>query len=488
MAGKRLVMGKSPGTGLFAQEPKSHGKAHGTLLHGAARGAQKAPAVDQEEERVNSQLVEILERKCSKLRQRAEEEAEQRAKAEADVQAHAADLAETKRRLDERDQQIRDLCTAQRDSAEHRLAAKQQTAALSEVQAELNAARQALSDRTRELETLRAQVARADADWKRQVVQLVAEVQTSAGRTSEVLVELDASQAENARLKAGALELMGRYESESARRLELEEMFLALEEKKRASDQKYREDVSSAQQKAKQAMQSRKRADDLARQRDEQGKGASAFVEEMQARCESLEAEVKRLRADAVERRRVGPPQVLAKAVGGSSSGAGPADAAAAANAKGGLAPSQPPRLPSRPCSAAPPASTSGGQPSQAPSAGKSAAGQARAAPGAIRRAGSVPARFGREAADTGAAVATRNTSASASAPSSLQPVGARPAGTPAVRPRSCGAARPKSCGTSRPSTAAFSEAADPDIEDGIPSDSEEDSSDGEVLSAVRKA
>ncbi|CAK8992998.1 unnamed protein product [Durusdinium trenchii] len=66
---KRLVMGPSPGTGLFVHEPRASKSRYSR----ESKDDGKSMA-DQEEEKINGRLVEILERKCAKLRSRAEQE------------------------------------------------------------------------------------------------------------------------------------------------------------------------------------------------------------------------------------------------------------------------------------------------------------------------------------------------------------------------------------------------------------------------------
>ncbi|OLQ01364.1 Pentatricopeptide repeat-containing protein, chloroplastic [Symbiodinium microadriaticum] len=93
MAGKRLVMGPSPGTGLFAHEPRPREK--------GGRYAREPPKenalIEHEEERVNKQLVEILERG--------------RKAAEAQVE-------DLKQRLEIREQEMAVLSAAKRDLEE----------------------------------------------------------------------------------------------------------------------------------------------------------------------------------------------------------------------------------------------------------------------------------------------------------------------------------------------------------------------------------
>ncbi|CAE7263533.1 unnamed protein product [Symbiodinium natans] len=124
MAGKRLVMAPSPGTGLFAHEPRPREK--GRYAREPPKETDK-PLVDHEEERVNKQLVEILERKVAKLRGRADEEERGRKAAE-------AQLEDFKQRLEIREHEMAVLSAAKRDLEEDRHEAVRRRAELEGVQ------------------------------------------------------------------------------------------------------------------------------------------------------------------------------------------------------------------------------------------------------------------------------------------------------------------------------------------------------------------
>ncbi|CAJ1387636.1 unnamed protein product [Effrenium voratum] len=115
------------------------------------------------------------------------------------------------------------------------------------------AAQQALQDRDAELQRLQDQSARAEEQWKAQIVKLVEEMRKVEQRTATLAKELAASKAELAKLKAGGQDVVQRYEEESGRRLELEEKCLHLEEKLKSREQRSRDETA---QKAKQSQAS----------------------------------------------------------------------------------------------------------------------------------------------------------------------------------------------------------------------------------------
>merc|ERR1719460_2301869 len=214
-AGKRLVGGAIPGTGFFVHEPSSKPGPRGPAPAGK-HGNKPLHLVEQEEQKVNSQLVEILERKCAKQRSRAEDEAQKRSDAETRLQTTSRELAEVRRRLEERDRQVADLCTAQRDLAGDRLAAAEYQSALKAMEVERDEAVNAARKSEVELKKFREDVGRSETEWKDQVHRLVAEMKTAQRRAEESTVELRAAQAENEELTRNAQDVVLRYEEESS--------------------------------------------------------------------------------------------------------------------------------------------------------------------------------------------------------------------------------------------------------------------------------
>mmetsp|Transcript_97096 Transcript_97096/g.274456 ORF Transcript_97096/g.274456 Transcript_97096/m.274456 type:complete len:562 (+) Transcript_97096:98-1783(+) len=306
MAGKVLMMGPSPGTGLFAHEPARGGdRERGAKRNGYARqqptdaGTKLAQV---EEERVNTQLVGILERKVNKMRDRAEAAEEKLGVVEAKMAKDAEELEELRRRVEERDQQVADLCAAHQGFAEDQRAAAQTAAALRGAESGLGDAQRALHECQRDLAKQRDGAASAEAEWKDQIVKLVAGEEVAKRRVAELEAELHAARDDKARLTQTAQEVVCRYEEESARRLELEERLFDIEEKSRARDERVRGDLGAAQEKAKQSLQAKQRAEAIAQQRDGKERQALQRVEELEARCTGLESEVQRLRATCAER------------------------------------------------------------------------------------------------------------------------------------------------------------------------------------------
>lgn len=508
-AGKRLVGSSIPGCGVFVHEPKPRD-------HAAPPKGQNANKplhlVEQEEKRVNDQLVDILERKCAKQRSRADEETQRRTAAEAKLEAASAELDEVRHRLEERDRQVAELCTAQRDLASDRLEKTRCEASLREAQTERDELRSRLKACEAELKQFRANSGRNDTEWKDQVVRLVAEMQAAQRRADEMQKDLEASQAENEQLIANAQDVVRRYEAESAQRLELESRCLTMEEKMRSKDQKTKSELDSAQAKAKQHLQARERADDLKRRQEEKLQHAEQRADAAETKCRNLEAEVQRLkslcarRAEESERQ---PPkqQPVVQSVQSAkdSERQPPKQQHVVPSVQSTKIP--PPPMPRAHSAGSRPNSNCGvdgnatpknlGTSTSSKNSGKSSestgqCGTARMPPGAIRRAGSVPARKGQgrgqdpppgkplvqqqpHASSTVSEVAPTQPSAprhvaSTSGVNSNAAVHANPA----LRESSVG---------SRPGSRASS-AADRHVEDVIPS--EPDSSDEEVLIPVR--
>lgn len=451
MAGKRLVMGPSPGTGLFVHEPKPrdrgrYGKEPETkVLDGPTL------MVEQEEERVNSRLVDILERKCSKLRQRADEEEQQRIALEAEKELHVAELEELRRRVQERDQQVADLCAAQRDLAEDRRAAAKQVSALQASQQQCRELQHSLQACEAELHRQRQQNNSCDAEWKAQVVQLVAEARDAGARAAELEKELAFLRGENARLAAAAQDVVLRYEEESAQRLALEERCLSLEEKARVRDQRVRSDLEAAQEKARQSHQAKQKYEELSQQKEELGREVLSRATEAEQRSQGLESELQRLRCSWAERgRRIEDLE---------------------AQLKSQLVPSGPPPRAPRPDTAQSTGSAASGNSLLGPlQRAKGPPGANQVAPGAIRRAGSTPVRR----QDSRGSSPTPQAASSSSLVQVATPKPVAVTRTPAPMSRT-------SSIPSRPSSALAQE---PDIDDAIPS--EKDSSDDEVLSPVK--
>merc|ERR1712136_191770 len=88
----------------------------------------------------------VLERKCAKLRQRADQEERRRLAAESKLEACIAELEDLRPRLAEREQQVVELCASQRDLVEDQRAAEAASAALHAVQRERDEAYRALQD------------------------------------------------------------------------------------------------------------------------------------------------------------------------------------------------------------------------------------------------------------------------------------------------------------------------------------------------------
>lgn len=506
MASKRLVMGPSPGTGLFAQESnKNQGRGRYSKEipppdANIGKGSKVTMGGQQEEERINGRLLEILERKAAKLERRAQEEEQQRKVLEEQLAHTARELEQLRDQLRERDGQIGSLISAQRDLAQDRKLAAERGAELEGLRLERQEAERTLSDRERELQRINKEGSRSETEWKDQILKLVAEVRSAERRAAGFEDELQNARLENEKLTETAQEVVCRYEDESAKRIDLEERCLSLEEKLRAKDQR----CDAVQGKAKQNLQAKQRAEDISQQYGEKLQEAQRRTEEAELRCRSLEGEVQRLQTLCTQRgRRLGeleyrvPNQAPADAPqisGSAPSAPSVSRPASAASAGSQHQPSRIPPPPMRPRPASRPGTgcsvasyVSAGSAGSAPPTSGGGAGQPRASsgapsrgaseesnsvsrnlpPGAIRRAGSVPVRrpprSGQHAVEPLSGI-------------HCQP----PAPTPVAVNR-----QPETSG-SRPSTrGGYSEVADMEIDCAIPSDP--DSSDEEeVLTAVR--
>jgi len=473
MAGKRPVVGHSSGKGLSAQEPKARDK--GRYSREILPGGKSL--LEDPEEQINSKLVDILERKCSKLRVRAENEEQNRQNLE-------QELEKVKQQLRDRDQQVADLCAAQRDLAQDRQAAMHKGMALEGIQKECHAAQLALREKELELQRLQASSARCEGQWKAQILKLVDEAKQVSQRSASSEQELSRAREELQRVKEGAQDVVKRYEEESSRRLELEERCLDLEEKIKSREH-LRGDLELVQQKVKQSQQAKQKVEEVAKHHDERSKEALRRIDEAELRCKGLEAEVARLRTLCTER---------GKRIEQFEAPATPSCPASARTDEGAeqLQIPRPPVANRKPSSRPGTGGSNASRPGTATSTGST--GSARLAtglgyarppqeprlpPGAIKRGGSVPTRRPQGAAPSGQA---RSTS-----PSACQMQ--RPSGSGAGIARVV-AERPSSRG-SRPSSRAESERevleADPCIDGRIPS-SEDESSDEEVVTAVTAA
>ncbi|CAJ1354899.1 unnamed protein product [Effrenium voratum] len=284
-----------------------------------------------------------------------------------------------------------------------------------------------------------------NSKWKAQIVKLVEEMRKVEQRTATLAKELAASKAELAKLKAGGQDVVQRYEEESGRRLELEEKCLHLEEKLKCREQRSRDETA---QKAKQSQASQAnvaKLEERAKQQEEQNLEMARRMEEAEARCRAAEAELERLRAAcAAKGRRV--EELEAE--------------------RCEEPPGRPPIPRSRPGTGSSVGSRHPGHDSRTQPL--QSASESRLPPGAIRRGGSVPARR-----PQGLGSLSRSISPKAPQRSTF---GAGIARVATSRPSSRG---------SRPGSAHQSE--ELEIDDAIPSDSE-DSSDEEILTSVKTA
>lgn len=443
-------MGPSPGTGLFVHEPRASKSRYSR----ESKDDGKSMA-DQEEEKINGRLVEILERKCAKLRSRAEQEEKNR-------KTLQEELEELRPRCEELQREVCDLRAAHEKLAEDRQEALRRNGELANIQQQCGVAQQALQDRDVELRQLQEQQARSEEQWKAQIVKLVEEMRRAEQKSSTLAKELAASKGELQRLKAGGQDVVRRYEEESGRRLELEERCLQLEEKLKTREQRTRNDADCAH-KLKQCQQAKEVAEQQAKENEERSQKAAERLEEVESRQKDLEAEVQRLKLQCSEKsRRIEELE------------------AASVQEMEPLGPSGPPRPPiprSRPGTASSAGSASVGtsrvgagdsrklrtQPPAFQSHGE------RLPPGAIRRGGSVPVRRS-QGPPPRANLQSRSISPNASASQRTPP-----------------SARTKSPQTERPVSQSSHGSCGEDGFDGIPTDSE-DSSEEEVLTGVNTA
>jgi len=229
----------------------------------------------QEEERVNGQLVDILERRCAKLQKQLEEQTEGRSTAEGKLAAAAEELEELRPKVQNYEEQIKRFCSVQHDIVEERKAAAGQASALHLCESQRDEALRALAEKERVMQKLKDEFQQKEAGWKQEIMKLVAEAEASTKRAAEAEARARAEKEEAVRLTENAQDLVRRYEEESERRLELEEKFLNIEEKSHGLDKKLRADLDAAQQKAKRSAELQQR---------------------LEERCKALEAEVQQLR------------------------------------------------------------------------------------------------------------------------------------------------------------------------------------------------
>lgn len=494
MASKRLVMGPSPGTGLFAHEPPAP-----PTLPGKAKKAmpQSISMADKEETRVNAQLVDMLEQRCSKYRTRLEEETQRRTTAEEQLARYTQELQEARFRLEERDRQVSEMCTDHESLVEERRASagreEATSAALQQAEAARKTAESCLRECQKQLLKLREEAGRSEAEWKEQINVVVHEAQAAEQRTRTLERQLLEARAEIDTLKQRAQDVVLRYEEESAQRLTLEEKCLELEEKGRKGNQRVRSDITKAQEQSKLSQQARQRAEELSKQYEEQRHEAVRRAEEAEKKCRSLEAEVRRLRTSSPAAKDSLPPAGTGVCSSGSPSGlpcSGAAKPRALSSAvltmgsSSGSLESSAQRVVSAPCT-----------------------GEARRQPGAIRRAGSrAPADGPRLVPATPSASGTPPAARSGQPARQAVPKPRPPAPAAPVQGAARGrkaqptksptrSQRPPAAGVaagrvSRPSSCRSSRAPSDDdlalIDDTIPDQT--DSSDEEVLSAVCRA
>jgi len=249
---------------------------------------------EQEEEKINGRLVEILERKCAKLRSRAEQEEKSR-------KALQEELEDLRPRFEELQQEASQLRAAHGKLAEDRQEALRRNGELANIQQQCGVAQQALQDKDVELRQLQEQHARAEEKWKAQIVKLVEEMRKAEQKSQTLVKEVTASKGELQRLKAGGQDVVKRYEEESGKRLELEERCLQLEEKLKTREQRTRE-ASDGAQKLKQCQQAKQAAEDKAKEHEERSRESAEKLEEVDLRCKELQAEVQRLRIQCAEK------------------------------------------------------------------------------------------------------------------------------------------------------------------------------------------
>eukprot|EP00913_Durusdinium_trenchii_P016651 g15651.t1 len=245
---KRLVMGPSPGTGLFVHEPRASKSRYSR----ESKDDGKSMA-DQEEEKINGRLVEILERKCAKLRSRAEQEEKNRKTLQEEL--------EDRKLSCDRDAKS---CNERFVTCERRMRS--------------GVAQQALQDRDVELRQLQEQQARSEEQWKAQIVKLVEEMRRAEQKSSTLA-------------------------KDHGRRLELEERCLQLEEKLKTREQRTRNDADCAH-KLKQCQQAKEVAEQQAKENEERSQKAAERLEEVESRQKDLEAEVQRLKLQCSEKSR----------------------------------------------------------------------------------------------------------------------------------------------------------------------------------------
>lgn len=391
MANKRLVMAPSPGTGLFVHEAKAKDRGRYGKELPVREQSPGSSLAQQEEERVNGRLVDILERKVSKLRQRADSEEQRRQEADRERAEMTQELMDLRQLLRDRDRQVADLCAAQRDLAEDRKAAPQRAAALEAAENGRTQALRELASCQAELHRQRQQSAKLEAEWKGQIQKLVTEMKASARELHDSKEELSA-------LRMSGQQVVSRYEAESQRRLELEARCLALEEKVARKEQRARGDVDAATTKAKQNAQACTRAEEVSEQLDGRLREALLRASEAEMRCRGLEQELQRLRqlcadrGQRLEQLEVGVSAAViafpTSTTGGHASVCFPKAKTFSRPGTGNSSTSSR----SAPCTLPPRGPQS--QTTRTVQAGPADHGKPRT-PGAIRRAGSVPTRRG---------------------------------------------------------------------------------------------
>eukprot|EP00419_Tripos_fusus_P012061 CAMPEP_0172663458 /NCGR_PEP_ID=MMETSP1074-20121228/5940_1 /TAXON_ID=2916 /ORGANISM="Ceratium fusus, Strain PA161109" /LENGTH=467 /DNA_ID=CAMNT_0013479461 /DNA_START=58 /DNA_END=1458 /DNA_ORIENTATION=- len=265
----------------------------------APSAAKAQSAVALEEERVNSQLVEILERKCAKLRQRAEAEEQCRRATdakllEADLRlaADTAKLQQQRRRLEVHEHEQAAACAR---ASEEGVLAAEHAAALQTESVDCRDARHELGQRALEVQQMREEAEKGETAWQQQILKLIAEVQAAQAHAGDLEVRATEATQERIKLQEHSQELMQRFEEESARRLDLEDQCLSLEERLRSK---------GAVEKAKLSAQERQRVEDITRQREHRSRQARRRAEDAEQHCERLEEELQKMKALCADRQR----------------------------------------------------------------------------------------------------------------------------------------------------------------------------------------
>mmetsp|Transcript_11073 Transcript_11073/g.21198 ORF Transcript_11073/g.21198 Transcript_11073/m.21198 type:complete len:370 (+) Transcript_11073:139-1248(+) len=252
----------------------------------------------------SGQLVDILESKCAKIRQQADEQGQLRVAAERKyeavelkLRASAEEAEHLQQLLSSCEQQVEKLHTADSDRRKERQLAASAAAELRSMQAECNQARLALHRKNEELRNVHAQTQASEVAWKDQVVKLIAETTSAESRAAGFEEQIERESSDARHLIVSTQDLVCRYERESVLRLELEERCILLEEKLRARD-------GTQRQRAQQNLEAKNKAEELAQQHDARSLHAQGRVEQAEKRCQELEAELQKAKLLCLERDR----------------------------------------------------------------------------------------------------------------------------------------------------------------------------------------